>query len=1443
MSVPVTIRGLAALVAVVLAAAAWGADWAEARPGVGSGVGAAAQEARTRGPGEAVPGARPLYLDVPGITQEEIDGIERVKAARKSLVFANERSSELFTGMDGRLGGAAVLISGWLTEFFGIRVEPAIIPWRGIVEGLEDGKVDFTGEMNPSGQRQRHYFMTTPISERSIQYMRMPGAEPLSEIRLTRPVRYAFLMGSVNFRLARDSVVRPYVASSMPDIGEAWRALASGKVDAYVAEAPVKASFDPFGEVVTVNILPVVTSEVSLTARRQELAPFISTVQKYLDSSGRSSFQEFYREGYRDYIRTRFLSSLTRAELEWVRNRSRENGGEPVLVGLEFDNYPISFYNEREGEFQGIAVDILNEIRDLTGLRMEEAPGAPESWPSTLDMLESGEISVVSELVRTPGREGRFLWTDKPYLTDRYAFLSLTGTPDVTLLDVRDMRVGLSKSSDYSELFWKWFPEHSRTVTYPDNVQPFGGLERGEVDLVMGTHNELLAMTNYLERPYFKVNILIDRNYESFFGISRKDPELRSIISKAQMLVDTEEIASRWRTRVFDYRGALARARMPFMAAGLGLLALVIVLLTVMFVRSRRVGRMLEEAVAFRTEELTRQIAISERASKAKSDFLARTSHEIRTPMNAIIGFSELAQREHGKPGALEYIRGIRSAGASLLTIINDILDFSKIESGGLQLAPAPYRASSLLNDAVTLIRVRMGERPVKLVTELSRDIPSVMTGDSGRIRQILLNLLSNAVKYTERGRIRLSAEAERVGEDSARLSFEVEDTGLGIRPEDLARLFGEFTRLDEKRNSGVEGTGLGLAIARSLCRAMGGDIEAESTYGIGSVFRAWIVQKVVDWTPMGPLAEGGGELQESGRASFAAPGAEVLIVDDYASNLMVAEGLLAPYGMRLTFASGGPESVALAGGRRFDLILMDHMMPEMDGMEACRAIRAMKGGSHVPIVALTANAVAGMREMYLANGFDDFLSKPVDPVRLDGILLRWIPPSKRGGLAGVPASPVCLGEFGAGFGCSGEEQGRPGPGPDAFCRVADVQAGQVQGMDGQAGQVQGMYGQDGQVQGVDGQDGQVQGLDGQDGQVQGMDGQAGQVQGLDGQDGQVQGMDGQAGQVQGMDGQDGQVLGKYGQAGQVLGMDGQVGQVQGMDGQAGRNLVPDGTGQVTDGSDGHGLASDSLDDRYLHTDGQVQGLDSQTGRNLVPAPPGQLVDVPVGPAPSSDSLGKAPDRADMGLPVFGTATGGHEKDQAGSGHAEARPVRDPDDSLQGAIGREQAADISVQGGDLVPGSGNGTWRGNGEVPEHDAGTFRLPGDSLAEEGRGEDGLLGYGRATEGRSEDGLRGGGNARPAEAPAAFPGVAGDPAPDSCAEGLAGEGLKALAEALREAVEAYDFSRVDLELGNLRAATWSPDVLRAVEVIADDILMGDYGKALEALTALEAGARKDF
>ena len=393
-----------------------------------------------------------------------------------------------------------------------------------------------------------------------------------------------------------------------------------------------------------------------------------------------------------------------------------------------------------------------------------------------------------------------------------------------------------------------------------------------------------------------------------------------------------------------------------------------------------------------------READAAKSVNAAKSLFLSRMSHEIRTPMNAIIGMSELAQRECGKSKAGEYVANIKQAGNNLLVIINDILDFSKIESGRIEIVSARYETASLLNDVLTIMRIRSEEKTVDFLTEIDESIPSFMIGDAARIRQILLNLLSNAVKYTKNnGFVKFSARWQRESDKTAALTFAIEDNGIGIKAEDMKKLFDMFSRLDLERNSGIEGTGLGLSIARSLSRAMRGDITVTSKYGKGSTFTVTLPQIIADDKPIGVLSEKMHEYDETCNARFTAPDFRILIVDDVEINLMVAEGLLSSYEMTADTCLSGKEALSLVQEKNYDLVLMDHMMPGMDGIETMAAIRALGGRfEKLPIIALTANAMSGMREVFLENGFDDFLSKPIEISKLDKLIEQWVPEDKR---------------------------------------------------------------------------------------------------------------------------------------------------------------------------------------------------------------------------------------------------------------------------------------------------------------------------------------------------------------------------------------------------------------------------------------------------------------
>ena len=514
--------------------------------------------------------------------------------------------------------------------------------------------------------------------------------------------------------------------------------------------------------------------------------------------------------------------------------------------------------------------------------------------------------------------------------------------------------------------------------------------------------------------------------------------------------------------------------------------------------------------------DIRRAMEQAEQASRAKSAFLANTSHEIRTPMNAIVGMAELILREEISQTIHSYVLNIKQASTNLLAIINDILDFSKIESGKMDIVTADYLFASLLNDVISVIRMKVMEKPIQLLVYMDGSLPNSLHGDVIRIRQILMNILSNAVKYTEKGFITLTVEGERLSAGVVNIRISVTDTGIGIKEGDVEKLFGNFVQVDTTKNRGIEGTGLGLAISKNLCVLMGGDVTFSSIYGQGSTFTIELPQEIAagEGITAGegvlarveePLSKGvllyepqekhaasiiyalknlgvpwvwvdlqsrfyeelvkqkfayiiaahsvlegtlqmvekmeldskvvvmadygttvnnprvqlvflpvhsmilanvlNGVTDRPGRDSaeefrFVAPEASVLIVDDINTNLIVARGLMVPFKMRIDVCKSGRDAIAMVQETRYDIIFMDHMMPEMDGIETTERIRALESADghyqKVPIIALTANAVSGMKEMFLKNGMDDFLAKPIETVKLNNALDAWLPAEKK---------------------------------------------------------------------------------------------------------------------------------------------------------------------------------------------------------------------------------------------------------------------------------------------------------------------------------------------------------------------------------------------------------------------------------------------------------------
>lgn len=395
------------------------------------------------------------------------------------------------------------------------------------------------------------------------------------------------------------------------------------------------------------------------------------------------------------------------------------------------------------------------------------------------------------------------------------------------------------------------------------------------------------------------------------------------------------------------------------------------------------------------TKNLERQKSIAEQANRAKTDFLARMSHEIRTPINSVLGMNEMILRESGEPEIRGYAANVRASANSLLNIINDILDSTKIESGKMDILTVDYELDGMLNDLVNMIYTWAEEKELQFEVIVDPTLPNKLIGDDVRIKQVLTNLLTNAVKYTQKGKVRLTVGG-MVQDDKVVMHYEVADTGIGIREEDLSKLFEAFERIDEVRNRNIEGTGLGMNIVMNLLEMMESKLKVDSVYGSGSTFSFDLIQYVRE---SGAIGDFQGRIKTARRentyhAMFQAPEAKVLVVDDNEINRQVFSSLLKRTEIQVTEAASGEQCLELIKKEHFDAIFLDHMMPGMDGIQTLRHIKAMEEHlcKNVPVIVLTANAVSGAREQYLQAGFDNFLSKPLEPNKLEQLLMHYLP-------------------------------------------------------------------------------------------------------------------------------------------------------------------------------------------------------------------------------------------------------------------------------------------------------------------------------------------------------------------------------------------------------------------------------------------------------------------
>jgi signal transduction histidine kinase/ABC-type amino acid transport substrate-binding protein len=543
------------------------------------------------------------FRDIPGVTQDEIRAIEAFQNKGTAFVYGMMPSTETFLKNDGEIGGYSALFCEWLSELFGTPFKPVFYEWGDLLEGLQSGKVDFTGEITASDERRKIYFMTDAIAERSIRTLRMVDSRPLSEIARYRPLKFGVFDGATTLDEIISLLPSEYEIVLFDDYDDVYDKLKNGEIDVFCNENSSGVAFDIYSDVVDGDFFPLIYTPVSLATQKETLAPIISVVQKALENGSVRFLTELYNRGNDEYAKHKLLMRFTEEERAYIQRN-------PVIrFAAEYDNYPVSFYNARDKEWQGITFDVLAEVRSLTGLSFEVVNHSRTDWPDLLRMLENGEASMISELIRSEERKNRFLWPENEILTDYSVLISKLEHPNININEILYIKVGLAKGTAHTELFRSWFPGHKKSVEYDSMDTALKAMERGEVDMVMSSQHQFLLLTNYRELAGYKINVLFDRPFDSTFGFNKDEEILCSIMDKAIGVTDTRGISGQWMRKTYDFRKKLVRARIPWLFGAVSL-SMGLFFLLILLQRNRHEGRRLESLVRKRSAEIYAQHAL-----------------------------------------------------------------------------------------------------------------------------------------------------------------------------------------------------------------------------------------------------------------------------------------------------------------------------------------------------------------------------------------------------------------------------------------------------------------------------------------------------------------------------------------------------------------------------------------------------------------------------------------------------------------------------------------------------------------------------------------------------------------------------------------------------------------------------------------------------------------
>jgi signal transduction histidine kinase/CheY-like chemotaxis protein len=850
------------------------------------------------------------FLDIPGITHQEILAIESLKVQKDHFVYGMTQGPETFERY-GIINGFSAMVCEWLTQLFNIPFIPAIYEKEELLRGLQDGSIDFTGDITPEAEAD-NYFMTSAIALRNVN-----DAE-----HLYRPV--------------------------------------------------------------------------SLSTQNPQLEAVITIVQKSLPAGTLTYLTKLHTLGYKEYLEHSLYTQLTNEERIYL------NSAQEISFASEYDNYPLCFYNVNEKQWQGIAFDIIKELEHLTGLKFNLVNKRNEriNWNTLLKMLESGEIAMLPQLIRTEDRIGRFLWPESTIISDNYALLSKLEYPNISPSEILSVRIGLPKGTAYTETFKHWFPYHEFTTEYESSFAALSALDKGDVDMIMSSKYRFMLLTHFLERPGYKANVIFDKEFDSTFGFNLNETVLCSIIEKSFAYIDIDGIADKWLYKTFFYQAKQMRTNLIFIVIAFSVVFFLCFFI-VNYYKNRRHSMELEDTVFERTNELkeskaelVKALDMAKAASDSKSMFLAKMSHEIRTPMNSIVGFSELADNDELPEVTKDYLAKIRANADWMMQIVNDILDISKIEAGMIELENIPFDMHDLFVNCRTIIMPKAEEKGIMLHFYAEPSIGKKPMGDPLRLRQVFINLLSNAVKFTNSGIVKLYAGIIEKTDKTITMQFEIKDSGIGMTKEQVENLFEPFNQSDPKDRKKASGTGLGLTISKSIIEKMGGVITVESNPGLGTKFHFELTFDTVDDNDMFDQKL---IMHEFDMPTFEG---EILLCEDNEMNQQVICEHLSRVGLKTTVAENGKVGVQMVedrinnGEKMFDLVFMDIHMPVMDGLEAAGEISKLDGD--LPIVAMTANIMSNDKEIYRMNGMTDCVNKPFTSQELWKCLIKYFMPQEK---------------------------------------------------------------------------------------------------------------------------------------------------------------------------------------------------------------------------------------------------------------------------------------------------------------------------------------------------------------------------------------------------------------------------------------------------------------